>query len=127
MSFTGSMNKAALCVAFFIGCVVMASAEGGPARSLFEAAAGGDVAGVTRWLKNGVNIDTRDSAGRTPLLVATHNNRVGVARVLIDAGADVNAKDSIADTPYLYAGAEGRIEILQMTLGAGANLKDTNR
>lgn len=119
--------KAALCVAFFVGSVAAANAEGGPARNLFDAAAKGDVVEVVRTLKNGVRIDARDEAGRTPLLIATYNNRVGVARVLIDAGADVNAKDDIADTPYLYAGAEGRIEILQMTLGAGANLKDTNR
>lgn len=119
--------KAALCVAFFVGSVAAANAEGGPARNLFDAAAKGDVVDIVRSLKNGVRIDARDEAGRTPLLIATYNNRVGVARVLIDAGADVNAKDDIADTPYLYAGAEGRIEILQMTLGAGANLKDTNR
>jgi ankyrin repeat protein len=127
MSFIGSMKKAALGVAFFVGWIAMANAEGGPARTLLDAAAAGDVAAVTRSLKNGVNVDSRDDSGRTPLLIATHNNRVGVARVLIDAGADVNAKDNISDTPYLYAGAEGRIDILTMTLGAGANLKDTNR
>jgi ankyrin repeat protein len=105
----------------------MSHAEGGPARGLFEAAATGDVAAVVRSLKAGVKPDVRDEAKRTPLLVATHNNRIGVARVLIETGADVNAKDNIGDTPYLYAGAEGRIEILKMTLGAGANLRDTNR
>ena len=121
------MKKAALGVAFFAGCTVLANAEGGPARDLLAAAAKGDVVAVVRSLKSGVTIDIRDDAGRTPLLIATYNNHLGVARVLIDAGADVNAKDNIADTPYLYAGAEGRIEILQLTLGAGANLRDTNR
>jgi ankyrin repeat protein len=127
MSLTRITNKAALGVAFFFGWIAMANAEGGPARNFLEAAATGDVAAVTRSLKNGVNVDTRDSSGQTPLLIATHKNHVGVARLLIEAGANVNAKDSISDTPYLYAGAEGRIEILKMTLGAGANLKDTNR
>jgi ankyrin repeat protein len=127
MLFVGISKKAALGVAFFFGCIVMGQAEGGPAHDLFAAAAKGDVVAVVRSIKSGVEIDARDEAGRTPLLIATHNNRVGAARVLIDAGADVNAKDSIADTPFLYAGAEGRIDILNMTLGAGANLKDTNR
>lgn len=121
------LMKAALGAAFFVGCVTMSHAEGGPARGLFEAVATGDVAAVVRTLKVGVKPDVRDEAGHTPLLVATHNNRIGVARLLIEAGADVNAKDNIGDTPYLYAGAEGRIEILKMTLGAGANLRDTNR
>jgi ankyrin repeat protein len=127
MSPTGISMKAALCVAFFVGGVAMANAEGGPARDLLDAAAKGDVIAIVRSLKSGVQVDARDEAGRTPLLIATYNNRVGAARVLIDAGANVNAKDSISDTPFLYAGAEGRIEILEMTLGAGANLKDTNR
>jgi ankyrin repeat protein len=127
MNVIESMKKAALGVAFFVGCAMTAGAEGGPARDLLDAAAKGDTVAVVRSLKAGVNIDLRDDEGRTPLLVAIHNNRVGVARLLVDAGADVNAKDAISDTPFLYAGAEGRIEILKMILGAGANLKDTNR
>jgi ankyrin repeat protein len=122
-----AFKKAALGVAFFVGWIAMAQAEGGPARGLLEAAAKGDVAAIQRALAAGVKVDIRDADRRTPLLIATHNNRVEAARVLVAAGADVNAKDNIEDTPYLYAGAEGRIEILKMTLGAGANLKDTNR
>jgi ankyrin repeat protein len=127
MSGIGICKKAALGVAFFFAAIAAANAEGGPARGMLDAAAKGDVVEVVRSLKGGVKIDIRDDAGRTPLLVATYNNRVGVARVLIDGGADVNAKDNIGDTPFLYAGAEGRTEILKMMLGAGANLKDTNR
>jgi ankyrin repeat protein len=127
MIFKGISAKAALCVAFFVECVAMANAEGGPARGLLAAAAQGDVAAIRSALAAGVKVDIRDADGRTPLMIATHGNKVEVARALITAGADVNAKDGVADTPYLYAGAEGRTEILKMTLGAGANLKDTNR
>jgi ankyrin repeat protein len=127
MGLMGISIKAALCVAFFVGSVAMANAEGGPARGLHEAAAKNDVGAIERSLASGVKVDARDANGRTPLLVAAHANSIDAARTLIAAGADVNAKDDIADTPYLYAGAEGRIEILNMTLGAGANLKDTNR
>ena len=86
-----------------------------------------DAAVVQAALREGAAIDARDRNGRTALLIATHANKVEVARVLIAAGADVNAKDSIQDSPYLYAGAEGRNEILKMTLAAGADLKSTNR
>ena len=125
------MQKAALGAAFFIACILVsvatARSEGGPARALHEAAAKGDVAAIRKALATGVAVDARDSAGRTPLLIATHANKVEAARALIAAGADVNAKDNIEDSPYLYAGAEGRNEILQMTLGAGADLKSVNR
>jgi ankyrin repeat protein len=121
--------RAALCAALFLfACgVTDVRAEGGPAKTLLEAAANGDAATVERSLAAGVNVEIRDAAGRTPLLLATHGNHIEVARLLIAAGADVNAKDNIQDSPYLYAGAHGRTEILKMTLAAGADLKSVNR
>lgn len=86
-----------------------------------------DAAQIRALLSRGAGIDARDEAGRTALLIATHGNRIEVARALIEAGADVNAKDRINDSPYLYAGARGYLEILKMTLAHGAALKSTNR
>ena len=97
------------------------------AASLRHAAAYGDADAVARLIGIGTPLESRDSAGRTALLLATHGNHVEAARILIDAGADVNAKDSISDSPYLYAAAEGRTEILKMTLTRGADLTATNR
>jgi ankyrin repeat protein len=96
-------------------------------RLLLQASQRGDVDTVRRLLTAGAPIDTRDRAGRTPLLLATIANHPAVARVLIEAGADVNAQDDQRDSPFLYAGAEGRLEILRMTLAAGADLASTNR
>ena len=111
-----------------VSAASLAPAEGGDGSLLYEAAAAGDVRQVKRLLAAGGKVDMRDSAGRTPLLLATHADHVEVARLLIEAGADVNAKDTIEDTPFLYAGAEGRNEILRHILATGkANLKDTNR
>ncbi len=114
-------------VAFACAAMTPAHAEGGPARTLLEAAARGDTDGIRNSLAAGVKVDVRDGAGRTPLLLATHGNHVAAARDLIAAGADVNAKDDMQDSAYLYAGAHGRTEILQMTLAAGADLKSVNR
>ncbi|WP_262271930.1 MULTISPECIES: ankyrin repeat domain-containing protein [Microvirga] len=86
-----------------------------------------DAAQIQTLLSRDADIDARDEAGRTALLIATHGNRIEVARVLIEAGADVNAKDRINDSPYLYAAARGYLEILKMTLAHGADLKSTNR
>ncbi len=94
---------------------------------LAAAAQTGDVATLTRLLDAGTPVDSRDTQGRTALLLATHANQVAAARVLIARGADVNAKDIIQDSPYLYAGAEGRLEILRPMLTSGADLKSTNR
>lgn len=57
-------------------------------------------------------INEQNEKGETPLLIATHNNDVDIAKVLIDAGADVNKQDNIEDSAYLYAAAQGKTEIL---------------
>ena len=93
----------------------------------WNAVANGDSATVARLIGEGAAVDLRDGRGRTALLLATHANRVELARVLIEAGADVNAKDSIQDSPYLYAGARGHDAILELTLTHGADLTSTNR
>ncbi len=83
---------------------------------LFQAAEAGDAALLRRLIAEGAAVDARDSRGRTPLLAATHANRVDAARVLLDAGADVNLQDNIQDSAFLYAGAQGRLEILRLML-----------
>ncbi len=95
---------------------------------LLEASSEGDIDALRRILQSGEDIEVRDGAQRTPLLLAVRANRIEAAKLLIEAGADVNAKDAIQDTPYLYAAAEGRNDILRYMLASGrANLKDTNR
>ncbi len=93
----------------------------------FKAAEENSVEQLRRAVENGVPVDSRDSWGRTALLIATYHNSLEAARFLIGAGADVNAKDNRQDSPYLYAGAEGRLDILKMTIAAGADLASTNR
>ena len=78
----------------------------GETTSLFEAAADNDAETVCRLIAAGADLEARNSQGRTALLVATHRNAVGAARLLIEAGADVNAMDDIDDSPFLYAGAD---------------------
>ena len=95
---------------------------------LLEASSEGDIDALRRMLRAGEDIEVRDGARRTPLLLAVRANQVEAARLLIEAGADVNAKDAVQDTPFLYAAAEGRNDILRHILASGrADLTDTNR
>ena len=88
----------------------------------------GDLARVNAMLATKEELEQRDPARRTPLLIATRLNHVDIALALIAAGADVNARDNNRDTPFLYAGAEGRNEILRAILATGrADLASTNR
>lgn len=102
-------------------------AEGG-GQMLIDAVRQGDAAAVEAAIADGADLEQRDAARRTPLLIATRLDHVAAAHALIAAGADVNAKDDIQDTPFLYAGAEGRNAILRAILASGrADLADTNR
>lgn len=123
------MLKLLLSALFFLAAVCTSSMASGDTMNLrlHKAAAMDDVAAIHQLLHDGAAIEARDANGATPLLVATHGNKVEAARALIEAGADVNAKDDNQDSPYLYAGARGHLDILKLTLAHGADLKSINR
>ena len=91
--------------------LVCAAFSGGAGASdagaLLEAARRGDTAQVASLLERKVEVDAPSADGSTPLLLATANDHLAVARQLIEAGADVNRQNSRLDSPYLLAGAEG--------------------
>lgn len=85
--------------------------------SLIEAVLANDSEKVTTILQDkNYSIDEVTAKGETPLLIATHENFIDIAKQLIDAGADINFQDQISDSPYLYAGAQGKTEILSYML-----------
>ncbi|MDM5331594.1 ankyrin repeat domain-containing protein [Neobacillus sp. CF12] len=96
-------------------------------EQLIKAAKGKEADTVRRLIEEGVDINTKDSEGRTSTMIATYNNDAETAKILIDAGADVNIQDDMENNPFLYAGAEGYVEILKLTIKAGADPSITNR
>lgn len=88
-----------------------------PEGSLIQAVTSNDAAKVGTILQDkNYLIDEVNDKGETPLLIATHENFIDIAKQLIDAGADINVQDQISDSPYLYAGAQGKTEILAYML-----------
>lgn len=73
-------------------------------------------------------LNETNSKKESALLIATHNDNLDIAKLLIDAGADVNQQDAIQDSPYLYAGAQGKTAILAYMIdNAEPNQKVYNR
>ena len=94
---------------------------------LHQAAATGDLTGIRAAIAAGADLDARDPAGRTPLMVATRARQTDAVRVLLEAEADVDLRDDQLDNPFLYAGAEGLLDILRLANEAGADPALTNR
>ncbi|NOV00902.1 ankyrin repeat domain-containing protein [Paenibacillus planticolens] len=95
--------------------------------SLIQAAEYGKTDFVIQCIQDGADINARDERGRTPIIAATHGNRIETVKALIEAGADINLQDHILDTPLLYAGANELLEIVKLLNAAEANPTITNR
>jgi ankyrin repeat protein len=100
---------------------------GNPDRSLLRAAAAGDADGVAAALRHGAELETRDARRRTPLLLASANDRHSVARLLVALGADPDALDDRHDTPWLVTGVTGSAAMATLLLTADPDLTIRNR
>jgi ankyrin repeat protein len=96
-------------------------------RAMLDAAARGDVEALKRRIAAVDPVDSVNSAGETPLLLAVKNNHLPAALLLIDAGSNINAQASNKDTPWLLAGALGRTEMLRHMIPKGPDFALRNR
>jgi hypothetical protein len=89
-------------------------------EALRQSADSGDLPGLRAVLDEKVSIDSRDSAGRTALLLAVLSGRDAVVTALLARGADPNISDAYGETPLHAAIAANRTEIAQALRRAGA-------
>jgi serine/threonine protein kinase len=87
----------------------------------------GDVDKVKSLLDRGVSANAKDSNGSSLLHYAVTNNRLEIAKVLIDRGADVNAHYAQDGHTVLHLAVfhpEGEITKLLLTNKADPNIRD---
>jgi ankyrin repeat protein len=99
------------------------SALGLPPVAIYEAAEKGDINTVRHYLKQGVNTNSRDYWGTTPLHVAGSQD---VAQLLIAKGADVNAKNNSGETPLHSALKNNTKDVAQLLIAKGADINARN-
>ncbi|MFD2444414.1 ankyrin repeat domain-containing protein [Bacillus sp. CGMCC 1.16607] len=93
----------------------------------FQAAEKGNIEEINDLFEQGADINSKDSQGRTAIMIATYANDYKTVKRLIELGADIHIQDDMKNNPFLYAGAEGYLEILKLTIEAGANPEILNR
>lgn len=82
---------------------------------------------VESALKAGQNVNTVDANKRNLLLIATINQDLPMAKLLVSYKANVNQQADNLDSPFLYAGATGQTEMLKLFLSNGARFDVFNR
>lgn len=121
-----------LCM-FLLGAVINCRSgeiteNGGPdGPGIIELVKKNDTEGVKKALEGGENVDTRDKANRSLLLIATVDRLEEMAKLLVARGADVNLQDNRQDSPFLYAGASGQTGLVRLFLENGARFDIFNR
>lgn len=69
---------------------------------LIEAAKNGDTATVNQLLIEGVDVNAKDSDGKTALIHAAIEGQIDIVKVLLENGAYVNAKDNDGKTTLIH-------------------------
>ena len=67
-------------------------------------------------------IDEKNTEGQTPLICAIENNKLDVAKILIDNGANINTADNEGESPLISAIWNEHLEMAKTLVDKGANI-----
>ena len=90
--------------------------------ALHNAAQTGDIEVLTATLAAGVDVNARDSRGRTALMHAVDKGYLLLVSALLEAQADVNVRAPDGATALFMAAAHGHTEIIELLMKAGADV-----
>lgn len=90
---------------------------------IWRAAAYGNQEKLELFVKSNASlVDAKDANGFRPLQWAALNNRVAIAKYLLDLGADVNAGDNERQTALHWAAVRGALPVAELLLQRKAKL-----
>jgi len=109
-------------------------AKSGAVDSILAAAFIGDVEAVKQHLNNGVDVNTKNEDGNTPLHVAAWKGHKEIAKLLIARGAGVGEKNKEDETPLFFIISKSwdwehkaTSEIVELLITSGADVNVKNR
>lgn len=90
--------------------------------SLHIAAGLGDAQKVRRYINKGDNVNVRDAEGITPLFMALLENKVDVAKILLEQNIDINIPDKDGTVPLSAAAGVGNKSLVKAMISKGSNV-----
>jgi ankyrin repeat protein len=91
-------------------------------QALISAAQENHLITAKKILKLGINPNTADSKGKTPLMFAAANGHLKMAELLLQYNSKINAKDNNGLTPLSDAAAQGHLSIVRFLIKHGADI-----
>ena len=89
---------------------------------LVEATKSNEFEAAKMLIATGADVNARDFAGATSLMIAARNGHTEIAQLLIAANADVNAINNEDKTALMLAAENGHTEIAQLLIDAHADV-----
>jgi len=96
------------------------AAESTLSDQLYSAIRSDNKRAVAELMRNGADVNTRDSRGATPLMYAAAAGSPEMLRQLLAAGADVNAKNNFQATALMWCG--NRLDKVRLLVDKGADV-----
>jgi hypothetical protein len=133
----GYVLGSAICLGLFGGLLVLSYAFTTetlfPSPStldnqLIEAVDVGDKPKVESLLNRGADVNAKNATEEhqhvEPLILAVREDRLGVARVLLDHGAKPNGLDTSKGTALMFAADKNDADMIRLLLSRGANVQE---
>ena len=94
--------------------------------NIWRVAAEGDTTGIERLLAAGADIDAKDPAGSTPLIIASAHGHDETAKWLIENGVEIDATSMLGDTALHAAAFLCHSELTALLIEKGADVNHKN-
>jgi serine/threonine-protein phosphatase 6 regulatory ankyrin repeat subunit B len=109
--------------ALLLCCASFAVGQANPNELLHQAARDGQLKDVQALLKEGADINCRDSDGKQALASAACGGQIEVVEFLLKKGLSVNDKDPYGGTALMSAAGCGKNDVVRLLLEKGADIE----
>jgi serine/threonine-protein phosphatase 6 regulatory ankyrin repeat subunit B len=121
------MTARSRCLAIVTAAALLAPAVVASQKELLDAAQKGDIKNLSRLLQDDdVDLEGKNDAGDTALILAAREGHHRSAELLLDAGASFEATNKSGDTPMLVAAKQGHLRVVELLLTKEVKLDTAN-